>query len=106
MLINMTVVFAVLYGLSLIIRAIKKVDPTQKKKLAEPVQPTPAVVEQTAAAEYQDEDEEAAVVIAAAVAALGYGVVSITAVRPEISRTWRQAGRFEALAKWLPAAKR
>lgn len=31
-LINMTVVFAVLYGLSLIIRLIKVIDPTQKKK--------------------------------------------------------------------------
>jgi len=31
-LINMTVVFAVLYGLSLVIRLIQFIDPTQKKK--------------------------------------------------------------------------
>lgn len=31
MFINMTVVFAVLYGLSLIIRLIKVIDPTQKR---------------------------------------------------------------------------
>lgn len=31
-LINMTVVFCVLYGLSLVVRLIKVIDPTQKKK--------------------------------------------------------------------------
>ncbi len=106
MFINMTVVFAVLYGLSLIIRLIKMADPTQKKKLADQAQPMLSVVEQAAAAEYRDDEEETCVIIAAAVAALGYNVVGIAAVRPEVSRTWRQAGRFEALAKRLHAAKR
>ncbi|EIW20852.1 OadG family protein [Pelosinus fermentans] len=31
-LINMTVVFAVLYGLSLVVRLIQVIDPTQKKR--------------------------------------------------------------------------
>lgn len=106
MFINMTVVFVVLYGLSLIIRLTKKFDPTQKKKLAEQVQPAPAVVEQAASAEYHDEDEEAAVIIAAAVAACGYGVVSIKAVHPAISRAWRQAGRLEGIGNNLRTVER
>lgn len=106
MLINMTVVFAVLYGLSLIIRLIKMADPTQKKKLNEPSQPEPAVSSQAVEADSWDEDEEAVVVIAAAVAACGYSVVSITAVRPESSRAWRQAARLEAIGNKLQAMRK
>jgi len=107
MFINMTVVFVVLYGLSLVIRLTKKFDPTQKKKLADCAQqPAPAVIEQAAAVECRDEDEEAAVIIAAAVAACGYGVVSVKAVHPVISRAWRQAGRLEGIGNNLRTVER
>jgi sodium pump decarboxylase gamma subunit len=106
MFINMTVVFAVLYGLSLIIRLIKVIDPTQKKKLSEPAQPVPAALAPQATAADSEDEDELAVVIAAAVAAMGYRVVSVAAVRPDISRAWRQAGRLESVGNKLGTAER
>ena len=104
MFINMTVVFSVLYGLSLIIRLIKVIDPTQKKKLAE-LAPQAATLNAPQAMESVDEDE-IAVVIAAAVAAMGCRVVSVTSVRPAVNRAWRQAGRFESVGNNLSPAER
>jgi sodium pump decarboxylase gamma subunit len=106
MFINMTVVFCVLWGLSLIIRLIKIIDPTQKKKLSEPAQPAPGAQEPQAAAAAGEDEDETAVIIAAAVAAMGYRVISVTAVRPVVSRAWRQAGRFEGIGNQLRMAER
>jgi len=106
MFINMTVVFTVLWGLSMIIRLIKIIDPTQKKKLNEPAQPAPAAPAPPAAVADSEDEDELAVVIAAAVAALGYRVVSVTAVRPIVSRAWRQAGRLESVGSKLGTAER
>ncbi len=104
MFINMAVVFSVLYGLSLIIRLIKMIDPTQKKKLSEPARPMPVANEPQAAA--ADNEDEIAVVIAAAVASLGYRVISVNAVRPIVSRAWRQAARLEGIGNNLRTADR
>ena len=96
MFINMTVVFAVLYGLSLIIRLIKIIDPTQKKKLAssEPAA-VPAPADATPAAPETAASDQLIAVLAAAVAATGYGAARIVAVRPVGSRGWTQAARLE-----------
>jgi len=106
MFINMAVVFAVLWGLSLIIRMIKVIDPTQKKKLNEPAQPAPAAPAPPATAADSEGEDELAGVIAAAVAALGYRAVTVTAIRPAVSRAWRQAGRLESVGRRLGTAER
>lgn len=97
MFINMTVVFAVLYGLSLIIRVIKAADPTQKKTPIVSGEPELAATEAAAATRRDDEDGEAALVIAAALAAYGFGSSRVVSVRPVVSRAWLQAGRLESI---------
>ncbi len=97
-LINMTVVFAVLYGLSLVIRLIRLVDPTQKKNIAKIEPPAPAAAAViTAAPEAAGGPEEAQViaVIAAAIAAYGYSPAQIASIR-RISggEGWTQAARL------------
>ena len=73
MMINMTVVFVVLYGLSLMIRLIHVIDPTRKKEVkaaapapAAPAAPVPAA---PAAAAEEGIPTEVVAVIAAAVTA-------------------------------------
>ncbi|MDT8902289.1 OadG family protein [Anaeroselena agilis] len=98
MVINMTVVFAVLYGLSLIIRLIKVIDPTQKKSIAktEPA-PTAAPVAAAPAAPAEADQGQLIAVLAAAIAATGYGAARIMAVRPVIGKGWAQAARLETV---------
>ncbi|WP_425060599.1 hypothetical protein SCACP_13330 [Sporomusa carbonis] len=101
-LINMTVVFAVLYGLSLIVRLIRVIDPTQKKNVAKTESPAVAAPVATAPAEleiaasYQDENEVIAV-IAAAIAAYGFSASQIVSIRPVGGKAWAQAARLEAV---------
>lgn len=92
MLINMTIVFVVLIGLSFMIRLIHLVDPTKAKE----EEPAAAASNQTAApaavpASAVDNNVDIAV-IAAAVAAYE-GDVRIVTVRPIESAVWKNTGR-------------
>jgi glutaconyl-CoA/methylmalonyl-CoA decarboxylase subunit delta len=105
MMINMTVVFAVLWGLSLIVRFIYVVDPTRKHKFAEDAsvqkKTTDAIETETPitemAATVSDTEEETLVLIAAALAAYGYGNAHIVSIRPVRNPGWTQAARMESV---------
>ena len=94
MCINMTIVFAVLIGLSFMIKFIHMIDPTKpKEKPAETPKAAPAAAPAAAApaASAVDPNLEIAV-IAAAVAACGLGE-KIVAIRPIESAGWKSVGR-------------
>lgn len=100
--INMTVVFAVLYGLSLMIRLITLIDPTHKKKVA-PIEATEllhqvSAVADTAATSEQKEYDEMIILFTAAIAAYGYSGAKIVAIRPVGGSTWSQAARMEGVS--------
>ena len=90
MLINMSIVFAVLIGLSVMIRLIHLVDPTKAKE-AKPAAAAPASTAAASAAPTVDNNVDIAV-IAAAVAAYE-GDVRIVTVRPIESAVWKNTGR-------------
>ncbi|MGL5514345.1 MAG: OadG family protein, partial [Sporomusa sp.] len=96
--INMTVVFAVLYALSWVIKFIQIIDPTQKKNVtkneAAPAGAPAATPEPTAS--YQNEDE-VVVLIAAAIAAYGFSASQIVSIRPIGGGAWSQAARLDAV---------
>lgn len=96
--INMIVVFAVLYALSLIINLIRVMDPTQKKKIASNevlalINPTPAVSK----AIIQEDYDEMIILFTAAIAVYGYNGARIMAVRPIPRTTWSQVARMEGV---------
>ncbi len=98
MLINMTVVFAVLWALSWIIRFIRILDPTQKKEVT--IIEAPAVAPQTeivAAPIAQPDDTVLVAILVAAVAAYGYSQPQIVSIRRIDGRTWTQANRIDAI---------
>lgn len=99
MLINMTVVFAVLYGLSLVVRLIRHIDPTREKEVKMDVRPAAvkeAVPEPAAGGELTD--ASVVVILAAAVAAYGYSAEQITSIRRTDSNSvWTQNARCEAV---------
>ena len=104
MMINMTVVFVVLYGLSLMIRLIHVIDPTRKKevKAAKPAPAAPAVSAApapTAPAAEEGIPTEVVAVIAAAVTACGYSSSQIRTIRPLQRNNWKQAGRFDGVQR-------
>lgn len=99
-LINMTVVFAVLYGLSIIIRLIKVIDPTQKKKSLRPeysdsIADLAATTEQSV--QVQEEHEDLVLLFTAAIAAYGKQEFKIVSIRPVGNLCWSQAARVEAV---------
>jgi len=93
--INMAVVFAVLYCLSWIIRLIRYIDPTKEKKetASDTVQPEfcPQSIPLAAAAEGYN--PELIAVIAAAIAAYGYDQAEIRSITRIDSTNWKHAGR-------------
>jgi len=102
MVINMTIVFAVLYILGWIIRLIRFVDPTKEKpkapaaiapkKVAAPAAAPAAVAAQT------EDDVEIAAVIAAALAACGYHSSQIASIKKLTSgQSWTNAARIGAV---------
>lgn len=96
--INMTVVFAVLYGLSLIVNLIRIIDPTQKKKITQnelPVVVNSAPVVADAAIE--EDYDEMMILFTAAIAAYGHGDARIVAIRPIGAPTWTQVARTEGV---------
>ena len=101
MMINMTVVFAVLWGLSFVVRLIHIIDPTRKKETAaeaEALQKKNAVVTETAPAGKGDmTSEETFILVAAALAAYGCKDARIVSIRPVKNPGWTQAARMEAV---------
>lgn len=95
MFINMTVVFAVLYGLSIIIRLIKVIDPTKAKEAPAAAAPVAAQAVETVEEAPAQDDAELVAVIAAAIAAYGYSQDQIGFIRRvSPSEAWSQAGRL------------
>jgi Na+-transporting methylmalonyl-CoA/oxaloacetate decarboxylase gamma subunit len=99
-LINMTVVFAVLYGLSLVVRMIQVIDPTQKKKIAqeEPDVLETAATTVTATSLPQEDYDEMMILFTAAIAAYGYSNMKVVSIRPVNGNTWSQAARMEMVS--------
>ena len=98
MCINMSIVFAVLIGLSFLIRLIHMIDPTKEKKEEPAAAPAPKAAPAPAAAPAApavDPNLNIAV-IAAAVAAYG-GDAKIVAVRPLESTGWKNVGRVSGV---------
>ena len=101
MLINMTIVFAVLFVISLFIRLIHIVDPAKPKKAAPaPVAaPAPAPAAPAAPVVEAGISGETVAVIAAALASYGVGFSQVKAIRPANSASWANAGRMNNLNK-------
>ena len=107
MLINMTIVFAVLFLLSLFIRFIHFIDPT-KPRTKKKTHPTAAPAKPKKAAPAKAAEPAAPVVapgisgetvaaIAGALAAYGVGFSQIKAIRPAERRSWAGAARIRGL---------
>lgn len=95
MAINMTVVFAVLILLGVLMEIIHMIDPTKKKKVesAAPVAAAPVAAAPTTVATTNDEKVVAAIV--GAVVAMGYSSEQIASIRPTAtSAQWRLDGRL------------
>ncbi len=95
MAINMTVVFAVLILLGVLMKIIHMIDPTKKKKVesAAPVAAAPVAAAPTTVATTNDEKVVAAIV--GAVVAMGYSSEQIASIRPTAtSAQWRLDGRL------------
>lgn len=103
--INMTVVFVVLYGLSLVIQLIQFIDPTKKKKQAqrEPqggLNDLEKAVTTVAATSLLEEDyDEMMILFTAAIAAYGYSNMRVVSIRQANSNTWSQAARMEMVSR-------
>ncbi|MCR5177264.1 MAG: OadG family protein [Anaerovibrio sp.] len=104
MLINMTIVFAVLFVLSLYIRLIHAIDPTVKPSPAAPKADTPKVdapkvLPPKAAAPSVQEgiSGETVAAIAAALASVGVGFSRVKAIRVAHRPGWTCAVRSEGL---------
>lgn len=98
--INMTVVFAVLYGLCLIIQLIHYLDPTRKRQTQDEVAaPQEESVEQ-AEREPQSKEEldELIIVFTAALAAYSQNELRIVSIRPVSGQNWSQTARMEAIS--------
>ena len=96
MLINMSIVFVVLVGLSIMIRLIHLVDPTKAKEEKPAAAPTPAPAPAAAAPAPTVDQNVNIAVIAAAVAAYE-GDVRIVTIRPVESAVWKNAGRVSGV---------
>ena len=104
MLINMTVVFAVLIALGLVINLIHYVDPTKPKAAEEePKAAAPAPAPAAAPAPVAEEGvpQEVIAVIAAALMSYGYGPQQIRAVRPIERNGWKRSGRTFGVTQTL-----
>lgn len=102
MLINMTIVFAVLALLNVFLRVIHAIDPTFKKpeppKAAPAPTPAPAPVAAPAPVVEQGVSPEVVAAIAGALAAYGVGFSQIKAIRPVERNGWKNVGRGEGIS--------
>ena len=97
MLINMSIVFAVLIGLSIMIRLIHLVDPTKaKEEKPAAAAPVPTAAPAAATPVLTVDQNVNIAVIAAAVAAYE-GDVRIVTIRPVESAVWKNAGRVSGV---------
>ena len=104
MLINMTVVFAVLIALGFVINLIHYLDPTKPKAAKEEPQaaaPAPAPAAAPAPPSEEGVPQEVIAVITAALMSYGYGPQQIHAVRPIERNGWKRSGRTFGVAKTL-----
>ena len=95
--INMTVVFAVLIALGILMKIIYWIDPTKKK--AEPASAPVAAPAAPAAVEPSNvqttHNEEVVAAIVGAIVAMGYSSDQIASIRPTAtSAKWRLEGRL------------
>ena len=98
MLINMSIVFAVLIGLSIMIRLIHLVDPTKvKEEQPAASMPGPAAAPSAVSVAAAANSDVNIAVIAAAIAAYE-GDVRIVTVRPVESAVWKNAGRVSGVS--------
>lgn len=100
MLINMTIVFGVLWILGLVMNLIRAVDPTAKKNAnpeIAPVVAAPAV--QAVPAPAVVDDRQLTAVIMATLSAYGCGKIEITSIRPIKNEAWTQVARINSLRK-------
>lgn len=104
MLINMTIVFAVLALLNLFIRLIHFIDPTKKAKKAPAAAPRKKAAPRKAApakaaapAVAAGVSGETVAAIAGALAAYGIGFSQIRAIRPAARNGWTGAARINGL---------
>ena len=96
MLINMSIVFAVLIGLSIMIRLIHLVDPTKAKE-EKPAAAAPAPAAAPAAASAPAVDQNVNIAVIAAAVAAYEGDVRIVTIRPVESAVWKNAGRVSGV---------
>jgi len=97
--INMTIVFAVLIALGVIMSAIQMIDPTQKKSAKPAVAPAAAPkAAAPAPVAAKKDDAEVMAVIAAAVAAYGYSSSQIACITRLSAAGWSQNARIEAIS--------
>ena len=96
MLINMSIVFAVLIGLSIMIRLIHLVDPTKAKE-EKPATAAPAPAAAPAAASAPAVDQNVNIAVIAAAVAAYEGDVRIVTIRPVESAVWKNAGRVSGV---------
>lgn len=104
MLINMTVVFAVLIALGLVINLIHYVDPTKPKAAKEEPKaaaPAPAPAPEPSTVAEEGVPQEVIAVIAAALMSYGYGPQQIRAVRPIERNGWKRSGRTFGVTQTL-----
>ena len=100
MLINMTIVFAVLFVLSLYIRLIHTIDPTAKAAAAPKAAPKAAPAPKTAAPApivEKGSAGETVAAIAAALATMGVGFSRVKAIRVADRPAWGGVARHEGL---------
>ena len=92
MAINMTIVFAVLILLGVLMHIIYLVDPTKKKSTKAEVAEVPSATAPSAATTTNHDEVVAAIVVA--VCAMGYSKSQIASVRPIVSTGWKLDGRL------------
>ena len=98
MLINMSIVFAVLIGLSIMIRLIHLVDPTKAKEEKPAVAAPKSAAAPAAASTAPAVDFGVNVAVIAAAVAAYEGDVRIVTVRPIESAVWKNAGRVTGVS--------
>ena len=99
LIINMAVVFFVLFVLELLTRAIYYIDPTRKKGAAAPATAEPVATVDAALSTSTETCDDLAIVavIAAAIIAMNGSVGHISVIRRIDGTQWTQMGRIDAL---------
>lgn len=103
MLINMTIVFAVLAILNVFLRVLHAIDPTFKKPEPPKAAPAPAPAPVAAPAPVVEPgiSPEVVAAIAGALAAYGVGFSQVKSIRPVDRVGWKGVGRNEGVFKKL-----